>query len=75
MCLLELRPVLHGVSLECRGVFEDGLDPLGIFFEEYGSATWIERCPHERIMAETEDEEVAGSESLEYVEGDGDFSQ
>lgn len=41
-------------------VLEDLVNPLDVFLEEYGGATCVEGGPHEGVVAEAEDEEVAG---------------
>jgi len=51
------------------------LDPSGIFFEEQSGAFWVERGPHEGVMAEAKNEEIAGGKGLEDVEGDCDFGE
>lgn len=53
---------------------ERGDGPSRILLEEERGAAWVERVPHERVVAESKDEEVAGREGLEHVEGSPDFS-
>lgn len=45
------------------------MGPVRILLEENCGATWIERVPHERIVAKPKDEEVAWREGLEHIEG------
>ncbi|KAL6983917.1 hypothetical protein U1Q18_017288, partial [Sarracenia purpurea var. burkii] len=50
------------------------LDPFGIFLEKEGGAAGVEGGPHKGIVAEAEDEEVAGGKRSEDVEGDTDLA-
>lgn len=72
---LELRTVLDGVGVEDWRVFEHGLDPFGILFQEYSVAIGIKRSPHHGIVAETKDEEITRRTFLEDIKGNGDLPE
>lgn len=48
------------VRLQSWELLLDLLDPGLVFLKEHGAAAIVEGCPHEAVMAEAEDEEVAG---------------
>ncbi|WVZ08231.1 hypothetical protein V8G54_021577 [Vigna mungo] len=55
----KLRTVTDRMSPQARRVFQDRMDPLRILLEEHRGATRVERGPHEGIVAQPEDKEVA----------------
>lgn len=71
----EPRTVADRGGAQDRGALENGLDPLGVLFEEERVAIRVEGSPHEGVVAEAEDEEVAGPDGLEGVEGDPDLGE
>lgn len=71
----EMGGVTDGVGGEIGGGLEDGLGPFGVFFEKYGGAGGVEGGPHDGVMAEAEDEEVAGRDGSKDVEGETDLGE
>lgn len=65
--------VLHVVGYEGRELLADLFYPRFVFFEEDGAAAVVEGSPHEAVVAEAEDEEVAWGFLAEHVKGYGDF--
>lgn len=56
-----------------REVAEHVLKPFRVFFEEDGISAGVEGGPHGRIVAEAENEEVAGGTAAEDVVGNGNL--
>lgn len=71
----EMGRVAYSVDGEIGGGLEDRLGPFGVFFEEDGSAGGVERGPHDGVVAEAEDEEVAGRDRAKDVEGETDLGE
>lgn len=63
------------VRLQRRELLCDTLDPFLVFFEEDGAPAVVQCAPHEAVMAEAEDKEVAGRLPLQNFICDGDLSQ
>jgi len=55
----KLRTVMDGMSPQAWRVFQDRVDPLRILLQEHRGATRVERGPHEGVVAQPEDQEVA----------------
>jgi len=70
---LELGGVLDVLGVEERMDFHDRGVPFEILLEEEGVSIGVKGGPHRRVVAEAEDEEVAGSAPEKDVERDADF--
>lgn len=55
----KLRTVTDRMSAQARCVFQDRVDPLRILLQEHRGAPRVERGPHEGIVAQPKDKEVA----------------
>ena len=56
---IELGLVTDRVNPNAGRLGEHGLDPVRVLLEEEGEAVGVERRPHEGVVAEAENEEVA----------------
>lgn len=63
------------VRLQLRELPGHALDPRLVFLEEDSAAAVVQRAPHRTVVAQAEDQEVAGRLPLENLCRDGDLSE
>lgn len=68
------RLVLDVISFNSWLALHDFLYPIGVLFQENGFAMGIEGIPKGAVVAEAEDEEIAGASHRKYFQGEIDFS-
>lgn len=73
--LAQLAIVRHVVRLQHGEAAADPVDPRRVLIEEHGAAAVVERVPHEAVVAEAEDEEVARRQPLEDSRSHRDLPQ
>ncbi|PON74521.1 hypothetical protein PanWU01x14_049280 [Parasponia andersonii] len=71
--LVDLGVVFHVVRLQAGQTTPNLLDPGLVLLEEDRTAAVVEGGPHEAVVAQSEDEEVAGRLLLEDPHGDRDL--
>ena len=69
----EHRVVGHVVGLEGRVRGADAGDPRRVLLQEHRPPAVVERRPHRAVVAEPEDEEVAGRPALQHAQRDPDL--
>lgn len=68
------RLVLDVMSFDSWLALHDFPYPIGVLFQENGVAVGIEGIPKGAVVAEAEDEEIAGASHRKYFQGQIDFS-